>query len=113
MTSMRNREQYLTKEFTLFEDRWQALARLNNYDNVWTEKAVDVGPSTEVPQITFPYPGVDEDGYDLNGSMKLVGSELGDISDGKILAAPTDNPVYEDPKLTVTTKSLNESYTII
>jgi hypothetical protein len=113
MTSMRSREQYHTKEFTLFEDRWQALARLNGYANVWTEKAVDVGPGAEVPQITFPYPGTDEDGYDLNGDMKFVGSELGEIGDGKILAAPTSNPVYEDPKLTVTTKKLNESYTII
>jgi hypothetical protein len=119
MMSMRNPEQYKTEEFSLFEDRWQALARLSGHQNVWREKSVTVGT-----EETFPYPGAE--GEKLRGDLKFVGSELGDITADvsgvagvfgggtKIQSAPLSNTeVYENPEFTVTSEELGEKYTVI
>ena len=113
MTSMRNPSQYKTEEFSLFEDRWQALARLSDHQNVWQENSVTVGS-----EQTFPYPGKDDADDKLRGAFKLVGSDLGDITSAeggtKIQSAPlSDAEVYENPEFTVTSKDLDEKYTVI
>ena len=113
MTSMRNPAQYKTEEFSLFEDRWQALARLSGHQNVWQENSVTVGS-----EQTFPYPGKDDADDKLRGAFKLVGSDLGDITSAeggtKIQSAPlSDAEVYENPEFTVTSEELDEKYTVI
>jgi hypothetical protein len=111
MASLRTPTQYKTEEFSLFEDRWQALARLSGHQNVWREKMVMCGT-----EPTFPYPGAE--GEKLRGDLKFAGSELGDITGAeggtKIQSAPLSNTeVYENPEFTVTSEELGEKYTVI
>tara|TARA_Y100001938_G_scaffold120883_1_gene168014 strand:- start:1712 stop:4657 length:2946 start_codon:yes stop_codon:yes gene_type:complete len=63
--SMRTQEQYLTSDFTLFEDRWQQLARLSEeasgtgsaQTGKWEENPVPITAKKDEPIATYPYPG--------------------------------------------------------
>jgi hypothetical protein len=110
--TFRNPDQYRTKEFKLYEDRWQQLARLGGEDlTTWEEKAI-TGASSE---DTMPYPGKapwqDDDTY-MQMDLALFDPETGAaIPRG---SADKTEAKYEEPKFAdpaPTTPA--EGYTII
>jgi hypothetical protein len=95
--SFRNKGQYRTGDFGLFEARWQQLARVasGGAPATWTEKPVQAGST-----VTYPYPGkekwVDEATY-REQDLVLVDAENG-------VSSSRDESTYGDPEFAAPTK---------
>lgn len=104
--SFRNKTQYNTNNFVLFESRWQQLARhFSSSVNTWTEKQV-----TATPDNTYPFPGREPMTTDNN--YREIDFNLFDKITYK--AKNRDDAAYLTPTYaTPTSKAINGNYKVI
>ena len=78
---LRVEEDYKSQEFTLWEARWQQMARENSDSvNTWTENPVDSNYSSGNWENTYPFPGYQRLAYD--DAYRRVDNKLYDTVDG-------------------------------
>ncbi len=108
--SLRIQDDYQTKEFILYEDRWQQLDRLTRNNGVtWTEKAVLCQG-----QETYPYPG--KEAFEAGDNFIQQDLEIFDARQGRAKdrgSQPTLSSSYSDPEFNTPTKASLDSYTVI
>lgn len=112
--SFRTDDQYKIKDFLLYEDRWQQMARLvDNVPKKWTEKAV----TNKTCGKTWPFPGgkwLDEEDAFATTEFTIVekaGDGLRDKNRGAggSLAGPYSDPEFKDAEK----KKINGVYPIV
>lgn len=110
--SFRKDEDYKIKDFLLYEDRWQQMARLGGeIPNRWTEKPVNV----KVCDKTYPFPGkkwLQEQPAYKEQDFKIVQIQDGYI-DKERGKAPDLASEYKDPEFKKPTDHIINGYYII
>jgi hypothetical protein len=119
--SMRKKDEYLTGDFTLYEDRWQRLARITGEGTgKWEEKAVPIfmssggGPggdgAGDGPE-TFPHPGKIK--WKEDESLSELKAEQLEVAGGGIRAKGMDALVDETNFGGVKTFILDGNYRVV
>jgi hypothetical protein len=98
--SFRTDDDYKLKDFMLYEDRWQQLARLGGMSSEkWTERGVVNKANTG--EKTYPFPGkkwlVDEKAY-KEQDLKIATFENGGMIDKKRGKSPSLEKEYKEPE---------------
>ncbi|NDD52780.1 hypothetical protein EBZ39_02695 [bacterium] len=111
--SFRTEEQYGVKNFLLYEDRWQQMAKLSGETTKkWTERGV----SSKICDETYPFPGrtwlVDKAAY-MQQKLNLVTKNAGGLINKDRGAAPKLDSAYSTPEFTSDATKIDGNYPII
>lgn len=103
--SFRSQSQYKTTNWTLFEDRWQQLARLSNTEMPkWKERSVKAGSD-----VTYPYPGKEKFEEQSYKTLDLNGYDAATSRAKDRTADFYEDPQFAEPK----EASLKDDYSVV